>query len=86
MTAKKAQSSGALLSALVTLLALSIAGNLWMAYHHVNVVQLVIPVPPPAAKEERYEHAPGSSEWHPNFGEPSQFCGMFGAEHCSHAT
>jgi hypothetical protein len=87
MASQKFQRSSITLPMLATLLLVSIIGNVWSAYHHVSVTQVIISVPPsPSATQERYERVPGSKEWHPNFGEPRQFCGMFGAEQCSHAT
>lgn len=86
MGTSKFQRSGVTLPMLAILLLASIAGNVWFAYHHVSVTQVIISLPPSSASQERYEHVPGSKEWHPNFGEPRQFCGMFGAEQCSHAT
>jgi hypothetical protein len=70
--------------ALAAALAASVAANVYQYGHREIRIQFVLP--PPRADEERYEHAPGSGEWHPNFGVSTQFCGMFGAEHCSHAT
>ena len=71
--------------ALAAALAASVAANVYQYGHREVRIQFVLP-PPPRAAEESYEHAPGSSEWRPNFGAPTQFCGMLGAEHCSHAT